>query len=82
MESGFIGLFDLVVKEAYRGQGVGRQLINQILAYGQSKGCHTAYLQVEQKNTIANHLYHQLGFVEQYEYWYRIKPSSELKMSP
>ncbi len=73
LEGGFIGLFDLAVASQYRGQGYGRLLVQQLLAYGKAKDCHTAYLQVILDNSIAHNLYQSIGFVEQYQYWYRIK---------
>ncbi len=73
LEGGFIGLFDLAVATQYRGQGYGRLLVQQLLTYGKAQGCHTAYLQVVQDNSIARNLYQKIGFVEQYQYWYRIK---------
>ncbi len=75
LEGGFIGLFDLAVDMKYRGQGYGRLLVEQLLAYGKMRGCHTAYLQVVLDNNIARNLYQSIGFVEQYQYWYRIKSS-------
>ncbi len=75
LEGGFIGLFDLAVASQYRGQGYGRLLVEQLLNYGKAQNCHTAYLQVVQDNNIARNLYQNIGFVEQYQYWYRIKQS-------
>jgi ribosomal protein S18 acetylase RimI-like enzyme len=65
------GLFDIVVAKESRGRGYGKQLVNGMLAWGNTNGAHTAYLQVTGQNTIAQRLYKQLGFSEAYYYHYR-----------
>jgi len=72
-ERGFVGLFDIVVAEGHRRQGYGRQLMANLLAWGQGQGAHTVYLQVMLNNLPALRLYAGLGFAEVYRYWYRIQ---------
>jgi ribosomal protein S18 acetylase RimI-like enzyme len=74
LQSGYIGLFDIVTDEALRGRGYGRQVVESILAWGKQNGAQMAYLQVMLNNPPALHLYEKTGFVEKYQYWYRIKP--------
>lgn len=74
VERGHLGLFDVGVDPQQRRQGFGRDLINRMLAWGHAQGAHTAYLQVMEGNAPALALYAQLGFREQYRYWYRVKP--------
>ena len=74
LQAGFIGLFDIVVDEAFRNRGFGAQIVESILYWGKQNGAQKAYLQVMLDNPPALHLYSKIGFVEEYQYWYRIKP--------
>lgn len=73
LESGYIGLFDIVTTEKYRNKGYGRTLVQHILKWGKDNEAKYAYLQVMLNNTAALTLYSKLGFTEKYKYWYRIK---------
>lgn len=73
VERGFIGIFDIVVEESYRGNGYGKKLMHSILSSAVEKGVKTAYLQVVVGNVPAENLYESLGFREEYKYWYRVK---------
>lgn len=81
-EGGYVGMFDIVVAEPLRGQGLGRVLMNQLLRWSKESGAHTAYLQVVQSNTVARRLYAQLGFTEGYIYWYRVRSAREILTVP
>ncbi len=67
-----IGLFDIVVDETARRRGHGKRLVSSLLAWGKARGAESAYLQVMGNNLPARKLYEQLGFIEQYNYWYRV----------
>lgn len=71
VERGWIGLFDIVTDAAFRNQGWGRQLVLNLLQWGQQRGAANAYLQVHPANDPALRLYEKLGFCEVYQYWYR-----------
>ena len=73
LQSGYIGLFDIVTDRDFRNRGYGEQIVNSILDWGKQNRAHTSYLQVMLNNVPALHLYSKLGFIEQYQYWYRIK---------
>ena len=73
LQSGYIGLFDIVTDPDSRRRGYGQQVVSSILAWGKENGANTAYLQVMLNNPPALHLYAKLGFSEIYQYWYRIK---------
>jgi ribosomal protein S18 acetylase RimI-like enzyme len=73
LQSEYIGLFDIVTDHAFRNHGYGQQVVNSILAWGGRNGARKAYLQVMLNNAPALHLYSKIGFVEKYQYWYRIK---------
>ena len=73
LQSGYIGLFDIVTDPDFRKRGYGQQVVTSILAWGKENGAKIAYLQVMLNNPPALHLYAKLGFREQYQYWYRIQ---------
>jgi ribosomal protein S18 acetylase RimI-like enzyme len=73
LQSGYIGLFDIVTDPDSRRRGYGQQLVTSILAWGKENHATVAYLQVMMNNPAALQLYAKLGFREQYQYWYRIK---------
>ncbi len=73
LQNKHVGLFDIVTSENCRRQGLGKKLIQQILRWAKEQGAHTSYLQVMKNNMPAQILYNQLGFKEEYEYWYRVK---------
>ncbi len=45
-----------------------------MLEWGRNHGATQAYVQVETKNHRAINLYNKLGFIEAYQYFYRLKP--------
>lgn len=71
-EQNKVGLFDVIVDKRLRGQGMGRKVAENILAWAKNNGAELSYLQVMADNTIACALYHNLGFREIYRYWYRV----------
>jgi GNAT superfamily N-acetyltransferase len=73
VENSHVGLFDIVVRDAYRRQGMGLALVTSLLSWAKSQGADTAYLQVTASNHPAIALYEQLGFAEHHRYWYRRK---------
>lgn len=73
LQSGCVGLFDIVTQPAQRRRGHARQLIGDVLAWAAARGARTAYLQVMQNNAAALRLYERMGFREHYQYWYRVK---------
>lgn len=74
LQSGYLGLYDIVTDPEYRQRGYGGQIVDGLLAWGQENGAKTAYLQVMLNNAPALRLYARLGFKEIYQYWYRSKP--------
>lgn len=73
LQSGYIGLFDIVTDQEFRNRGYGGQIVKSILIWGKQNKAKKAYLQVMLDNTPALHLYSKIGFIEQYQYWYRVK---------
>jgi ribosomal protein S18 acetylase RimI-like enzyme len=73
LEREYIGLFDLVTDPQRRNQGYGAQLVSGLLHWAKANGARYAYLQVEERNTPARHLYgDKLGYQVLYGYWYRV----------
>ncbi len=73
IEKGFVGLFDIIVKEEYRKKGYGTDIVKTILSEAKEHGAKNAYLAVVNDNIAAKSIYEKIGFKETYTYWYRIK---------
>lgn len=70
-EGEFAGLFGLVTDKSKRNRGYGRLLVWTLLNRARKAGANLAYLQVEESNAPARHVYESIGFDELYRYWYR-----------
>jgi ribosomal protein S18 acetylase RimI-like enzyme len=79
----------LIVAEAYRGRGYGKQLMEQALAYGKEIGCRFAF--VETMSFQAPEFYQSLGFNIEFKrdgydqdtsFYYLRKDLDEAKTSP
>jgi ribosomal protein S18 acetylase RimI-like enzyme len=66
---------NVAVLEGYRGQGVGRKLMDAAVDLILRRGGQTAYLFVRSDNDVALHLYRGLGFV-------RVDEITDLKLVP
>ena len=64
-------LFNLFVKEQYRGNGYGREVVEGVLTEARKINVKRAYLQVLANNDKAVKLYEKMGFVHKYSSWYR-----------
>lgn len=73
LQSGCVGLFDIVTDKDFRNRGYGQQIVKSILDWGKQNEAQTGYLQVMLDNIPALNLYSKIGFIEHYQYWYRIK---------
>jgi GNAT superfamily N-acetyltransferase len=72
LQGEWIGLYNIVTDPAQRSRGFGRQVVLDLLAWGQSRGARSAYLAVMANNDPALRLYDRAGFKEVYRYWYRV----------
>ncbi|MEO3773532.1 GNAT family N-acetyltransferase [Micromonospora sp. B9E7] len=70
----WLGLSLIEVVPAARRQGLARQVIHELTAWGVSAGATHAFLQVEQHNTAAVTLYQRLGFTTHHTYLTRVAP--------
>jgi ribosomal protein S18 acetylase RimI-like enzyme len=57
-----INIHDLAVIPAYRGQGVGRRLLERVEVKGRELGCCKLTLEVRSDNKPAQRLYEKVGF--------------------
>jgi ribosomal protein S18 acetylase RimI-like enzyme len=57
-----INIHDLAVLPEYRGQGIGRLLLQQVEAKGHELGCCKLTLEVREDNHRAQRLYQRFGF--------------------
>lgn len=73
IDSGYIGIYNIFVKESHRKTGLGMKIMNAILALGLENGADKTYLQVEASNIPAVNMYMKLGYEKSHEYWYRVK---------
>ncbi len=73
LERDHVGLFDIVTRPDQRRNGHATCVIHALLAWAMRQQAIRAYLQVTTTNTAALPLYARLGFVEAYQYWYRVK---------
>ena len=73
LERDAVGLYEVLVHPAYRGQGLGRQLVQGLLHWAGQQGATHVDLQVQGDNLRAQRLYASLGFAPVYGYHYRVK---------
>ncbi|MFN3672013.1 MAG: GNAT family N-acetyltransferase [Bosea sp. (in: a-proteobacteria)] len=71
-ERGMAEIGSIVVDPAHRGQGLGRRIVAGLMSWARAKDCHSAYLQVDQRNAVAVGLYKSMGYRELYAYETRI----------
>ncbi|MEH1970340.1 GNAT family N-acetyltransferase [Nostoc sp.] len=72
LESGYLGIFDLVTSPMQRRRGYATAIIQGLLQWGIDKGAYFSYIQVVKANIPACKLYEKLGYESMYEYWYRV----------
>lgn len=56
---------NVVVQEAYRGQGIAYAMMQELLVRGREMGCTEFTLEVRVSNAPAIHVYQKLGFVSE-----------------
>ena len=55
------------------GRGLGRRIMEAVLAEASAAGARRSYLQVVEGNRPAEELYRSLGYSVAYPYWYRAR---------
>ncbi len=71
-ERGMAEIGAVIVDEALRGKGLGKQMMAGLMGWAAAQGCTQAYLQVDQSNGLAFEMYKRLGFRTVYAYETRI----------
>ena len=66
IDQGYVGIFDILVDESFRGKGHGKAVMNKLLIEAKKLGANKAYLQVVVGNLVAENLYQNMGFKEMY----------------
>ncbi len=56
-------LEDVIVARAWRGKGLGEQLVNAVLRWAEEEGMRRVTLLTDKDNGAAQHVYRKLGFV-------------------
>lgn len=67
----YLEVDNLVVHEEFRGQGIGRQIIEFLQHEAQRKGCLVMMLDAYKNNTQAGQFYSNLGFEAKGNHWIR-----------
>jgi N-acetylglutamate synthase len=68
IDRGMMEIGSIIVDESQRGQGMGRRLVETLLAWGAQQGAAQVFLQVEATNEAAQSLYRSLGLRDLYRY--------------
>lgn len=55
---------DLYIDEEYRGQGIGKMLLQKIEEYFKDQGCDSVWMEVFASNTNAHNAYLKLGYMD------------------
>jgi ribosomal-protein-alanine N-acetyltransferase len=59
-----VHILNIAVHPKYRGQGLGRRLIESVIAEAEEAGARMVTLEVRRENSSARTLYRKLGFVD------------------
>ena len=62
----YINIHDVIVRKEYRGSGLGRALLEKIIALAHERGYCKVTLEVREDNIAAQKLYQSLGFEDTY----------------
>ncbi len=64
IDRGYAEIGSVMLDAGFRGQGLGRALVDGLLAWAEEQGAERAFLQVDVTNTVARKLYASQGFAE------------------
>ena len=81
-----IGIYDIVTDPQKRRRGFANRIMHALLGWGERIGARRAFLGVMCDNHPALNCYHNLGFEEVYQYWYRVMtveiPAKNRRINP
>jgi GNAT superfamily N-acetyltransferase len=69
-ERGWVGIYCMVTRKAYRRQGAATQVLHELARWGKEENASKMYLQVMEDNPHGLALYARAGFEFAYQYWY------------
>jgi GNAT superfamily N-acetyltransferase len=78
LDEGWVGITAVEVEGAQRRRGLATHLLRGLLEYGVERGAHSAYLQVDLANDVAQALYQRVGFTTHHTYMYVKQPQERL----
>lgn len=61
-EAGAVDIGPLYVRPAYRGQGLGKRLIKELIQWAKTQGLQALYVQTWGRNARARHTFESVGF--------------------
>ncbi len=64
IDRGFAEIGSVMLDSGHRGQGLGRALVDALMAWAEREGAERAFLQVDLTNAVARKLYASQGFAE------------------
>lgn len=70
-----LGVYAMLTLPEARRQGAGRALLHALAKSAQAESMRELYLLVDMDNAAARALYRSAGFVDTYEYHYRLQPA-------
>lgn len=74
IDRGYAEIGSVVLDENLRGRGLGRVIVDSLLAWASEEGAHHAFLQVDATNTVAVGLYRSQGFADVGGYLNMVRP--------
>ncbi len=75
LDEGWLGVTAVEVDPGQRRRGLATHLLRGLLEHGRASGAHSAYLQVDDTNTVAHALYGRVGFTVHHTYRYFSAPA-------
>jgi ribosomal protein S18 acetylase RimI-like enzyme len=73
IDRGYAEIGSVMLDAAHRGRGLGRALVDGLLAWAEGEGANKAFLQVDLTNDVARRLYASQGFAEVCRYRTMVK---------
>jgi len=79
VERGWLGVFCVVTRSAFRQRGLANGVMRALAEWGAEHNAEHLYLQVMENNQPGLNLYRKLGFSRLYQYYYAVKDGRDEK---